>query len=115
MAEPARSLERPVKQKVCNLEIPSGAVAGLCRRHHIRKLAFFGSVLRDDFGPSSDVDVLIEFEPGHEVGFFGMFDIEQELSVAIGGRKVDLRTPQDLSRYFRDEVLAGAQVCYAEE
>ncbi len=115
MAEPARPPQQPVELKAGNLEVPEEAVAGLCRRRHIRKLAFFGSVLREDFGPNSDVDVLIEFEPGHEPGFFRLFDIEQELSAVLGGRKVDLRTPQDLSRYFRGEVIAGAQVCYAEE
>ena len=115
MVEPARSPQQSVEPKVRNLEVPDEAVTGLCHRHHICKLAFFGSVLRDDFGPNSDVDVLIEFEPGHELGFFGLFDIEQELSCALGGRKVDLRTPQDLSRYFRDEVIAGAWVWHAEE
>ncbi len=115
MVEPAPSPQQPVELKVGNLDVPGEAVAGLCRRHHIRKLAFFGSVLRDDFGPNSDVDVLIEFKPGHEPGFFALFDIAQELSAVLGGRKVDLRTPQDLSRYFRDEVIAGARVCYAEE
>ena len=115
MVEPARSPQQPVELKAGNLEVPEEAVTGLCRRHHVRKLAFFGSVLRADFGPNSDVDVLIEFEPGHEPGFFALFDIEQELSAVLGGRKVDLRTPQDLSRYFRDEVIAGARVCYGEE
>ncbi len=114
MAEPARSPQQPAELKARNLDVPGEAVAGLCRRHHIRKLAFFGSVLRDDFGPHSDVDVLIEFEPGHEPGFFGLFDIEQELSSTLGGRKVDLRTQRDLSRYFRDEVIAGARVWYAQ-
>ena len=115
MVEPARSPQQAVELEVGNLEVPGEAVTGLCRRHHIRKLAFFGSVLRDDFGPNSDIDVLIEFDPRYEPGFFRLFDIEQELSAVLGGRKVDLRTPQDLSRYFRDEVIAGAQVCYAEE
>ena len=114
MVESARCPQQPVELKVGNLDVPGEAVAGLCRRYHIRKLAFFGSVLRDDFGPDSDVDVLIEFEPGHEPGFFGLFDIGQELSSALGGRKVDLRTPRDLSRYFRDEVIAHARVWYAE-
>ena len=115
MAESARSPQQSVEQKLLNLKVSEEAITALCRRRHIRRLAFFGSVLREDFGPDSDVDVLIEFEPGHEPGFFGLFDIEQELSAVLGGRKVDLRTPQDLSRYFRDEVIAGAQVCYAEE
>jgi predicted nucleotidyltransferase len=88
------------------------AVAEYCRRHHIRKLSLFGSVLRDDFRPDSDVDVLVEFEPGHVPGFFGLAGIELELTELIG-RKVDLRTPGDLSRYFRDDVLATAEVQYA--
>ena len=90
-------------------------IAAFCRRHHIRKLAFFGSVLRDDFTADSDIDVLVEFEPGHIPGFFRLVDMECELSSLFGGRKVDLRTPQDLSRYFRDEVLAQAEVQYAQQ
>ena len=94
--------------------VPRDGIAAFCRRHHIRKLALFGSVLRGDFRPDSDVDVLVEFEQGHVPGFFRLFDIEQELSALLAGRKVDLRTPQDLSRYFRDEVMAQAEVQYAE-
>ena len=70
-------------------------------------------MLREDFGPESDIDVLVEFEPGHVPGFFRLFDMEEELSSMLGGRKVDMRTPQDLSRYFREEVLASAEVQYA--
>ena len=96
-----------------HIPIPREQIAAFCKRRHIRKLALFGSVLRDDFRPDSDVDVLVEFEPGHVPGFFGLYDMEEELSTLFGGRrKVDLRTPQDLSRYFRDEVLAHAQVQY---
>ena len=87
-------------------------IAEFCRRHHIRRLSLFGSILRDDFRPDSDVDVLVEFEPDHVPGFFGLFDLQEELS-ALFGRRVDLRTPEDLSRYFRDEVLARAEVQYA--
>jgi uncharacterized protein len=90
------------------------AIAEFCQRHHIRKLALFGSVLREDFRPESDVDVLVEFEPGHVPGFFRLFDLQEEL-YAIFGRKVDLRTPEDLSRYFRAEVVAEAQVQYPRE
>jgi uncharacterized protein len=90
-------------------------IAEFCQRHHIRKLSLFGSVLREDFGPQSDVDVLVEFEPGHVPGFFRLFDLEEELSRLFGGRKVDLRTPQDLSQYFRDQVVASAEVQYARE
>ena len=94
------------------IEIPKDAVAEFCRRHHIRKLALFGSVLRDDFGPESDVDVLIEFDPEHVPGLFGIAAMEIELSSMVG-RKVDLRTPRGLSKYFRDEVTAAAEVQYA--
>ncbi|MGH8391930.1 MAG: nucleotidyltransferase family protein [Pseudomonas sp.] len=96
------------------IPIPHPQIVEFCRRQHIRKLALFGSVLRDDFRPDSDVDVLVEFEPGHVPGFFGLYDMEEELSSLFGGRKVDLRTPQDLSRYFRDEVIARAQVQYVQ-
>lgn len=86
------------------------AIADFCKRNHIRRLAFFGSVLRDDFTPESDVDVLVEFEPGHVPGL-AFFEMEQELSEMLG-RKVDLNTPQSLSRYSRDEVLAEARTQY---
>ncbi len=88
-------------------------MAAFCGRHHIRKLALFGSVLREDFGPESDVDVLVEFEPGHTVGLITMAGLERELSEMLG-RKVDLRTAGDLSRYFRDEVVAHAEVQYVQ-
>ncbi|MBU7017057.1 MAG: nucleotidyltransferase family protein [Theionarchaea archaeon] len=94
-----------------HIEVPQDEIASFCKKHHIRKLALFGSVLRDDFGPDSDVDVLVEFEPGHVPSFFRLFDIEDELS-AILGLRVDLRTPEDLSRYFRQKVLSTAEVKY---
>jgi len=94
------------------IQVDSVRIAEFCRKHHIRRLAFFGSVLGDDFRPDSDVDVLVEFEPGQVVGLVRLAGMERELS-AILGRKADLRTPQDLSRYFRDEVLASAEVQYA--
>ena len=92
------------------IDIPKEEIAEFCRRNRIRRLAFFGSVLRDDFTPESDVDVLVEFEPGTRVGlrFFGM---ERELSEILG-HKVDLNTPGFLSKYFRDEVIAEAEVLY---
>ncbi len=96
------------------LSVDKTQLADFCRRHHIRRLAFFGSVLRDDFSPGSDVDVLVEFDPEHIPGLFGIARLERELSVLLGGRKVDLRTPEDLSRYFRDDVLRQAEVQYAE-
>jgi uncharacterized protein len=104
-----------VMRKNQNLKVTSDGIADFCRRHHIRKLSFFGSVLRDDFRPDSDVDVLVEFEAGHVPGLFRLAGMERELSSLLGGRKVDLRTPQDLSPYFRDEVLVSAEVQYAQE
>jgi predicted nucleotidyltransferase len=96
------------------IEVPQEAIAAFSRRHRIRKLAFFGSVLREDFTPESDVDVLVEFEPGARVGLFDLYDMEQELSHLLGGREVDMNTPRSLSEYFRDEVLREAEVHYAE-
>jgi len=96
-----------------NIEFPKNEIAQFCKKHHIRKLALFGSVLRADFGPNSDIDVLAEFEPGHTPSYFRLFDMERELSRMIDDRKVDLRTPKDLSRHFRDRVLATAVVQYA--
>lgn len=95
------------------IQIDRGTLAEFCRRWHIRKLSLFGSVLRDDFRPESDIDVLVEFQPGSRVGLIRMAQIERELGDLLG-RKVDLRTPADLSRYFRDDVLRQAQVQYAE-
>ena len=86
-------------------------IAEFCRRNQIRRLALFGSVLRDDFRPDSDVDVLVEFEPGVRVGFIRLAGMEAELS-SIMGRRADLRTSADLSRNFRQEVLASAEVLY---
>ena len=93
------------------IDFPKEKIAEFCQRHHIRKLAFFGSVLRDDFRGDSDVDVLVEFEPGHVPGL-AFFAMESELSEILG-RKVDLNTPKFLSRFFRDEALAEAEVQYA--
>ena len=94
------------------ISIPKAQLAEFCRHHHIRKLAFFGSVLSDSFGPESDVDVLVEFEPGHTPGL-RLIQIQDELSVLLGGRKVDLVTPKFLNKRIRDQVLAQAVVQYA--
>jgi predicted nucleotidyltransferase len=91
---------------------PKERIAEFCRRHHIKKLAIFGSVLRPDFRTDSDIDVLVEFETDHVPGL-AFFAMEDELS-GILGRKVDLNTPECLSRYFRDKVLQEALVQYAE-
>ena len=92
------------------IRVPQEEIAAFCRRHQIRKLALFGSVLRSDSRPESDVDVLVEFEPGTRVGL-RFFEIEQELS-KLFGKKVDLNTPGFLSKYFRDQVLAEAETLY---
>ncbi len=92
------------------IAIPHAEIEAFCRRNHIRRLALFGSVIRDDFTLESDVDVLVEFEPGKTPGY-AFFGLEDELSELLG-RKVDLNTPQDLSKYFRDEVLAEAESLY---
>jgi hypothetical protein len=91
----------------------SEALAALCRRHAIRRLSLFGSRLKGRARPDSDVDLLVEFEPGREPGLLGLAGIEAELSKLLGGRAVDLRTPEDLSRYFREEVVRSAEVQYA--
>jgi predicted nucleotidyltransferase len=108
MAEDRRNSmnqERPI--------IPDTFIKDFCRRHHIRKLSVFGSYLREDFGPESDIDFLVEFDPEHIPGLLDVAGMEIELSERLG-RKVDLRTAQDLSRYFRDEVVAQAKEQYAE-
>ena len=95
------------------IPIDQDAIARFCQRYHIAKLSLFGSVIREDYDPGcSDVDVLIEFEPGHCVGLITLAGMEIELSKIIG-RKVDLRTPSELSRYFRDDVLNQAETQYA--
>jgi predicted nucleotidyltransferase len=96
-----------------NIQIDQQKIAEFCRRHHIRKLSLFGSVLRPDFRPDSDIDVLVEFETHHVPGLLSIARMERELSQLLGGRRIDLRTPQDLSRYFRQDVLSKAQVQYA--
>jgi predicted nucleotidyltransferase len=99
---------------MAKIALDRGKIAAFCRQHHVRRLALFGSALREDFGPESDIDVLVEFEPGRTPGLLGIARLGRELSATLGGRKVDLRTPEDLSRYFRDDVLKEAQVQYAE-
>jgi predicted nucleotidyltransferase len=101
----------PMAQGFHGIDISRAEIERFCERRHVRKLALFGSILTDRFRPDSDVDVLVEFEPGHVPGLFGIIEMESELSGVLG-RKVDLRTPGDLSRYFRDEVVASALVQY---
>ena len=92
------------------IAIPEDAIIGFCKQNQIRKLALFGSVLGDNFGPDSDVDILVEFEPEAIIGW-KIVTIEDNLSQLLQ-RKVDLRTPQELSRHFRQKVLDAAQVIY---
>ena len=94
---------------------PAEELAEFCRRKGIRKLSLFGSALTERFRDDSDVDLLVEFEPRARVGYLQMAAMERELSPLFGGRKVDMRTPSELSRYFRDEVLRTALVQYASQ
>lgn len=105
-------VEKPLDTIAQRFRVPPEKLAEFCRKHHIKKLALFGSVLRDDFRPDSDVDVMVEFKPGRVPGF-GIVDMENELSRLVE-RKVDMRTPGDLSRYFRDRVVREARTEYAE-
>ena len=92
------------------IDIPSEEIAKICRRHRVRRMALFGSVIRDDFTPQSDVDVLVQYEPGH-AGGFEFFRMRREL-IALLGRDVDLHTAASLSPYFRQEVLDEAEEIY---
>jgi hypothetical protein len=97
-----------------NIDFPADRIAEFCKRNRIRRLSLFGSALTDDFRPDSDVDLLVEFRTGATPSLLDLARMERELSAILGGRKVDLRTPKELSRYFRDEVLSTASVQYAE-
>ena len=91
-------------QTRAKIEVPHQKIAEFCRRHHIRRFALFGSVLRDDFSPTSDIDVLVEFHPRHVPGL-EFFKMEEELTELLG-RKVDLNTPGFLGRHLRDQAAA---------
>jgi predicted nucleotidyltransferase len=95
------------------LELDADALARFCIQHRILRLALFGSTLTGAALPGSDIDLLVEFQTGQEPGLLALAEMEAELSAMLHGRSVDLRTPQDLSRYFRDEVLRTAEVQYA--
>jgi uncharacterized protein len=94
------------------INIPTDAIAELCRRNGVARLSLFGSILTERFDLDSDIDVLVEFLPQTRIGYLGMSRMEEELSRMLG-RRVDLRTPAELSRYFRDEVVRAAKVQYA--
>lgn len=95
-----------------NLILPRGAIDAFCRKRSVRRLALFGSVLRDDFRPDSDIDMVVEFEKGKEPGMFALTEMTAELSSLLGGRKVDLRTFAELSRHFRESVAREAYEVY---
>lgn len=95
-----------------SLNVDPATLQHLCRQHRIGRLALFGSQLKGTATPESDIDLLVEFEPDARPTLLDMAQIEIDLSQALGGRKVDVRTPQDLSRYFRDEVVRMAEVQY---
>jgi len=102
-----------VSSVIANLELDQAELAEFCRSHGIRRVAFFGSVLREDFGPQSDVDVLVEFNPGAAVSLFEFCRMEMELSALLGGRRVDLLTYKSLNRWIRHQVLHEAVEAYA--
>jgi len=95
------------------LPVDPDELARLCSRHHVQRLSLFGSVLAGKDRPDSDVDLLVEFQAGREPGLLALATLEGELSRLLGGRRVDLRTPRDLSRYFRDDVVKSAEVQFA--
>jgi predicted nucleotidyltransferase len=96
------------------VQLPREQIADFCRRNGVRKLSLFGSALAGKLRKDSDIDLLVEFQPGETPSLIDLARMERELSEIVGGRKVDLRTPNELSRYFRDEVLSTASVQYAE-
>ena len=97
------------------IKLPQDKVVVFCRRHNVRKLSLFGSVLREDFTPESDIDFLVEFLSGAEITYFDLAQMERELSEMLDGRQIDLRTPAELSPYFRQEVLETAVVQYVQD
>lgn len=95
-----------------HIEISDEELAEICRRYHVRELALFGSILRDDFDESSDIDVLVEFEPNAPIGFIALQDFQEELSTLFG-RSVDVVTKPGLNRHFREPVLKNARIIYS--
>ena len=96
-----------------NIKYDREQIRAFCETHGISRLSLFGSVLTDQFGPESDIDILVDFLPDRAPGFFGLAELETGLTELFGHRKIDLRTPQDLSRHFREKVVATAEVQYA--
>ena len=97
------------------IKLPKDKVVAFCQRHNVRKLSLFGSVLREDFTPESDIDFLVEFLSGAEITYFDLAQMERELSEILDSRQIDLRTPAELSPYFRQEVLETAVVQYVQD
>ncbi|HEY7558182.1 MAG TPA: nucleotidyltransferase family protein [Candidatus Binatia bacterium] len=97
-----------------HIELPRDKIAAFCKRNRIQRLSLFGSALKGELRKDSDIDLLVEFQPGEAPSLLDLARMERELSTMLAGRKVDLRTPNELSRYFRDEVLSTASVQYAE-
>ena len=100
--------------KETKIQLPRDKIADFCKKNRIRKLSLFGSALKAELRKGSDIDLLVEFHPNEVPGLFDLARMERELLKLLGGRKVDLRTPNELSRYFRDEVVSSASVQYAE-
>jgi len=115
LKEETRRLGRAAEHRpliVGRFRVAERELAEFCRKNHVRRLSIFGSALRPDFNPASDIDILAEFEPGQTPGFLKLAEIEAELSALLRGRRVDLRTPQDLSPYFREQAVREAEVQY---
>lgn len=102
----------PLESRV-RIPVATSLLKKFCQKNHIKKLSLFGSVLTERFGPESDIDILVEFEQGHTPSLFGMVAMEAQLSEIFGGRKIDLKTPQELSPYFVNDVLKEAESVYA--
>ncbi len=100
--------------KISSMDLSLIDIEHFCHKYHIKRLALFGSALRGELGSESDIDLLVEFDEKHIPSFFKLVNMEEELSDYFGGRKVDLRTPNDLSRYFRDEIMQAAEVLHVE-
>jgi len=101
--------------KTQNIDIPKEKISHFCQHWHITKLSLFGSVLRDDFRPDSDIDVLVEFQPEHTPGFLKLHQIQEELSAILGNRQIDLVTARFLNHRIRDRILSEAEVYYVAE
>lgn len=101
--------------KVKNIEVPISQIKQLCQKYHINKFALFGSVLRDDFSPNSDIDVLVEFQPEYTPGFINFYQIQEEISQLFDDREIDLVTPKFLNYQIKDKILAEMEVYYVEK